>query len=441
MKKFSKIYTALVVLLCARLTGTAPASHVSGVKTNLRRHRSVKSGKSSFKKGKGDDDDDNVLGDGWCATRHYPHRPVDLDDMLSPTERRGRRVSLTVEELVIPIQFVSITSSTGEGAITREQVQEQVNILTGAFAGDQHNKIDMEIRFTLDSYSLVKNDTWFWDCRDEDVNEEFSNVYSKPLELLTIFSCDPGATTLGWSSLVDEYEEDDTRHSVVLNYAAVPGGSNTIAGYNLGDAAVHEIGHYVGLLHTFHLGCEDGDGVSDTPPERIPAFTCDLERDTCLDDDLKDPVQNFMDYTPDACVNQFTDQQGLRMHASIARYKPTGYSKWKNNAKLCGSGQFIDSGKCTNFTNCSASQYESGTANVVRDRICSDLTQCSSPSNILVNATATSDRICDTVKGTPLNQPDEYGTSTMEPTVEPGCVSIGLRGIRALDYNECFQVD
>lgn len=37
----------------------------------------------------------------------------------------------------------------------------------------------MEIRFTLDSYSLVKNDTWFWDCRDEDVNEEFSNVYSK----------------------------------------------------------------------------------------------------------------------------------------------------------------------------------------------------------------------------------------------------------------------
>jgi len=70
---------------------------------------------------------------------------------------------------------------------------------------------------------------------------------------------------------------------VVVNPGTLPNG--TIPQYNLGITLVHEIGHWLGLLHTFQepdgpfinfgTGCTgDGDYVYDTPAEQSPAFGC-----------------------------------------------------------------------------------------------------------------------------------------------------------------------
>ncbi|HYG67670.1 MAG TPA: zinc metalloprotease, partial [Anaeromyxobacteraceae bacterium] len=118
---------------------------------------------------------------------------------------------------------------------------------------------------------------------------------------------------------------------VVLAYGTLPGafqpGISDIPGfvYNLGDTGTHEVGHYLGLAHTFEGGCSSfNDLVEDTPRERSPDFYCTESRNTCHDGSgpvRYDPVHNFMDYSDDVCLFEFTAGQGERMLAQWAIYR------------------------------------------------------------------------------------------------------------------------
>ena len=65
-----------------------------------------------------------------------------------------------------------------------------------------------------------------------------------------------------------------------------------------------------------------GDEVSDTPDEASAASQCPENRDTCPSEGL-DPVTNYMDYTYDSCMNNFTPLQRARMQAQVALYRPS----------------------------------------------------------------------------------------------------------------------
>ncbi|MFK8165503.1 MAG: M43 family zinc metalloprotease, partial [Lewinella sp.] len=91
---------------------------------------------------------------------------------------------------------------------------------------------------------------------------------------------------------------------------------------------IHELGHYLGLRHTFDGGCNnddctrDGDRVCDTPPDQstvaVPcsgnANSCDTDTDSGFATDQNDMHINYMDYGYFRCYSAFTPGQRDRMH-------------------------------------------------------------------------------------------------------------------------------
>ncbi|HEX2532721.1 MAG TPA: M43 family zinc metalloprotease, partial [Chitinophagaceae bacterium] len=117
-------------------------------------------------------------------------------------------------------------------------------------------------------------------------------------------------------------------------YATMPPGGGATDGIVVtafGQMLAHEMGHYLGLYHTFEgLDCRnydctvDGDKVCDTPPELTLSSTCTLPDNSCGTDTLSgykkdtlDIQSNFMDYGNGGCANMFTRGQAQRMRAVI----------------------------------------------------------------------------------------------------------------------------
>lgn len=89
--------------------------------------------------------------------------------------------------------------------------------------------------------------------------------------------------------------------------------------FNKGRTLTHEIGHFLGLLHTFSddINCTGkNDYCEDTPPTSSPTNGCPSEKPVACDGR---PVmtENYMDWSYDECMNIFTRNQTTRMHTVL----------------------------------------------------------------------------------------------------------------------------
>lgn len=114
---------------------------------------------------------------------------------------------------------------------------------------------------------------------------------------------------------------DAATDGVVIDYAAFGTTGTATAPYHLGRTATHEVGHWLGLLHPWGIagGCNDDDGIDDTPPQQAAATGCNLDQYSC---DSQDMTQNFMNLSNDACMNLFTTGQKAVMRATLFQHRP-----------------------------------------------------------------------------------------------------------------------
>jgi hypothetical protein len=268
-------------------------------------------------------------------------------------------VTIPVVVHVVHDQETNRTGGSGNANITTEQVQSQIDVLNEDYGNTSGYKgyytdslgVDTKIRFKLVTIVRTYNEkSQFNPLSDA---EELANISASWFtnRYLNIWVCRLSDRYLGTSQFpvvtditdqtaglsTAEDEMDALTDGVIIDFRYFGRNSEAITSsiYNLGRTTTHEVGHWLGLIHTWGDTSCGTDYCDDTPTAFTKNETTDLSCSAVYSDcrgaTSRNMIENYMDYSPDACMSVFTNDQKERMHAvlelSPRRAKLVEYSR------------------------------------------------------------------------------------------------------------------
>ena len=249
--------------------------------------------------------------------------------------------------ITIPTVVHVIYSNSNEN-ISDAQINSQIDVLNLDFRllnldsnNDWPQNADSEIEFCLASVdpngnsttgiTRTSSNTTSWGTNDAMKFSSNGGVDAWPTgDYLNIWVCNIGGGILGYAQFPGGASNTD---GVVVgpNYFGTTGYLSPP--FDLGRTTTHEVGHWLNLRHIWGDGnCNVDDFVADTPASDNPNYGCATGHSSCNSTDM---VENYMDYSDDACMHLFTEGQKTRMRAL---FDTGGFRASLLNSNGCGTG-------------------------------------------------------------------------------------------------------
>ncbi|MGQ0827996.1 MAG: LamG-like jellyroll fold domain-containing protein [Bacteroidota bacterium] len=233
----------------------------------------------------------------------------------------------------IPV-VVHIIHNGGTENISNAQVQTAITNINTKFAQSNNYQIqfclaqrdpqgDATIGITRNSSSLTTETMETDDIALKNINRWSPTCYLNIWVVKEILSLSSGSSVIGYAYFPSAHGSATDGIVIEANYFGASATNDAVG--------THEIGHYLGLYHTFQNGCinndclQDGDKVCDTPPDQTTFATCNPSANSCSTDtddpsannpfsaDAVDYSDDYMDYSKMSCYTQFTAGQYSRM--------------------------------------------------------------------------------------------------------------------------------
>lgn len=249
-----------------------------------------------------------------CGTKRLSDAEIAALEQSVNRGKKGRTSD------VIPVWVHVVTRGSGfaNGEVSDGMIRDQMRVLNDSYNG-RTGGANTGFGFDLVGVTRTVNARWFdLVASDTNVELEMKRALRRGGPGTLNFYILDASPWLGWAyfpSILTTASAD--LDGVVVDWRSLPGGGDPR--YSEGDTGTHEVGHWLALYHTFDGYCgKFGDYVADTPAEQSPAFNCPVGRDTCIGPAHAgaDPITNFMDYSQDSCMYEFTPGQAERMQAA-----------------------------------------------------------------------------------------------------------------------------